>query len=98
VSPRPVAGLDALRDTLAALDDWPARGACAGSGVEFIDVSEDQARDLVRGWCLRCPVAGPCHDLGLDLAPHSHSAVFGGRYFDRRATTSRPVLATRRTA
>jgi hypothetical protein len=92
MSPRPVAGLDALRDTLAALDEWPARGACADSAVEFVDVNEDEARDLVRTYCLTCPTARECHDLGADLAPHAFPSVYGGRYFDKRATESRPIL------
>jgi hypothetical protein len=60
----------------------PEGAACAGSGVEFVDPDPSDAPDIVRTWCWKCPVVGPCRSIGDQLAPHRHPVIFGARLFD----------------
>jgi hypothetical protein len=48
------------RDFLA----WSARGACAGSGVDFF-ADGPEAVERAKAVCAACPVLEPCRAWGL---------------------------------
>jgi hypothetical protein len=67
-----------------------------GVPFEFVEVDRDQAADLVRTYCLSCPVALECLSYGRDLAPHKSASVYGGVIWPAGSGTPERVL--RRTA
>lgn len=78
------ASIDDLAAVLSlATAAWLEDAHC-GPGDELVDITEDQADDLARALCYRCPVIGPCRDLGESLAPHRHGSLYGARYWAPR--------------
>jgi hypothetical protein len=55
--------------------------ACAGSDAPFVDVTDDQALEVIRAYCWRCPAVGRCRAVGDALSPHDFASVFGARYY-----------------
>jgi hypothetical protein len=89
------APVDLLGGLLADVEAL-AGAACELAPVDFVDVDQAAAEYLIRTWCLACPAADRCREVGDRLAPHAFGTVMGGRYFPARALESVPVL-TRRT-
>jgi hypothetical protein len=63
-----------------------------GVPLEFVEVSRDQAADLVRTYCLGCSVALECLSYGRDLAPHKSASVYGGLLWPAGSATPERVL------
>ncbi len=77
-------------DNLAALmrQEWRREARCSGAyaeGDEFAGVIDhDTARDLIRRYCWRCPVVGPCREVADAGAPYKlHDYVAGARHYQR---------------
>ena len=91
MSARPPDLLGSLLADVEALEG----AACSGAPVEFVDVRQEDAENLVRSWCWQCTTTGRCRAVGDALAPHEHGTVMGGRYYAARASESVAVLARR---
>ena len=69
----------------ALLGDVALEGAaCAGTGVEFVDVTETHAAHVIRSHCFHCPVVGRCRETGDALAPHAVASIYGARFYSAR--------------
>lgn len=71
---------------LEAANAIPPGAHCTGAftrGIEFIDVSADEAHVLARAYCDHCPVTVECASLGRHGAPDPD-----------RGALRRPLLAT----
>lgn len=63
------------------MSTWASRAACTApeaheAGDWDAPVYADAAADALAGYCLTCPVAGPCLDLALVL--DVHTGIRGG--------------------
>lgn len=84
-----------MTDHLADLADamhqgWRTEAACTGARMpdgtvaEFLDVpGAEVAEYLIRRYCHRCPVVGPCSVEGERLAPHRWPTVYGARLWPK---------------
>lgn len=66
--------------------DWREDAACIdarmpdGSPAPFVDPDAvEVAEYLIRRWCHRCPVVGPCNEFGEQQRREAWHVVYGGR-------------------
>jgi len=68
------------------IGEWLHDAACRDATEEFVDITEQQADELIVAFCTRCPVQVPCGLLGAEQT-NRVGAVWGGRFVHNKRST-----------